>query len=614
MINYPLNVTIDTNIFEANKFDFGRDSTMSLLVKNVKNGKIKLVLSNIVISEVEKHICRCVDDVCGKARRLRKEYLDILPEQYLADIGMGIYVQISDKEKVHQRAKDVFAKFLKDCRVERLDASGINIEEILEDYFAVRPPFENSEKKRKEFPDAFVAKEIRKRFGNDDVVAIVSQDKGFKKACTNSKNHLFFSSLGELFNALSENEGYTVAFEEIERNSNSIIQKIRSMIDDRYIEVHGLSYDQNGCVEGYDYDETYLEYCYLSGMRIHTIDDIDGEVITASIWVHGNMDVNCYFEDFENARWDSEEKEYACVEVRHILESHNTKFACRIELDSKTKEIRVLPFKIVLGSESRKSRTEINDEQEALYKEIENADREELGFLPLSQYSDMLEETLNESSMARSIVELFERYNEILSSYEELAILYDEVHTQIKDNMEERDAKAFITALSSEKSIPIDFDEKDTDEILDEIINLLDDKINMISERIERKLPDYIEYGKNISILGANSRVYTLSFDELQGIPEAGSEEQIEISLLSDKEELAKGYVKLIVGYLDFDEDGGASDGIEDSIDFFVDDVLMTLKDLISDVKEEFFNEQKLANTLKDCMKKRSTNINHEIE
>ena len=67
MIKYPLNVTIDTNIFEANKFDFGTDSTMRLLVKNVQNGKIKLVLSNIVISEVEKHICRRVDDEIGRA-------------------------------------------------------------------------------------------------------------------------------------------------------------------------------------------------------------------------------------------------------------------------------------------------------------------------------------------------------------------------------------------------------------------------------------------------------------------------------------------------------------------------------------------------------------------
>lgn len=604
MIKYPLNVTIDTNIFEANKFDFGTDSTMSLLVKNVQNGKIKLVLSNIVISEVEKHICRCVDNVCGKARKLRNEYLDILPEQYLTDIGMGIYVQIPDKKTIHQRAKDIFAKFLVDCKVERLDTGSINLEEILEDYFAVRPPFENSEKKKKEFPDAFIAEEIKKRFGSDEIVAIVSQDDGFKKACTNSKNHLFFSSLGELFNTLSKNEEeYIAALELIKNNNDSIIQTIKGMIDDSCVEVHGLSYDQDGIADGYDYDETYLEHCYLSGMRLHTIDDIDEDIITASLWIHGNVAVNCYFKDFDNAPWDSEEKEYVWVEEKHILEKHNVRFACRIELNSKTEEIRVLPFKIVLGGDSRKNRVEINDEQESFYKELEDMDREELGFLPLSQYSDMLENDLNESRMAQTILKLFEQYNEISSSYEELAILYDEICAQVKSKMEEDDAEAFFTTFLFEKNIPIDFIEKDTDKLPDEIKKWLDDKFEMVSERMERKLPDCIEYGENISILGTNCRVYTLSFDDLHGTLETGSEEQIEVSLLSNKEIIARGYVKLTVGYLDFDEDGGAADGIEDSIDFEVDDVLDALKDLISDLKEELVNEQELANSFANCLK-----------
>ena len=604
MIKYPLNVTIDTNIFEANKFDFGTDSTMSLLVKNVQNGKIKLVLSNIVISEVEKHICRCVDNVCGKARKLRNEYLDILPEQYLTDIGMGIYVQIPDKKTIYQSAKDVFAKFLEDCKVERLDTGSINLEEILEDYFAVRPPFENSEKKKKEFPDAFIAEEIKKRFGGDEIVAIVSQDNGFKKACTNSKNHLFFSSLGELFNTLSKNEEeYIAALELIKNNNDSIIQTIKGMIDDSCVEVHGLSYDQDGIADGYDYDETYLEHCYLSGMRLHTIDDIDEDIITASLWIHGNMAVNCYFKDFDNAPWDSEEKEYVWVEEKHILEKHNVRVACRIELNSKTEEIRVLPFKIVLGGDSRKSRVEINDEQESFYKELEDMDREELGFLPLSQYSDMLENDLNESRMEQTILKLFEQYNEISSSYEELAILYDEICAQVRNKMEEDDAEAFFTALLFEKNIPIDFIEKDTDKLPDKISKWLDGKFDMVSERMERKLPDCIEYGENISILGTNCRAYTLSFDELHGTLEAGSEEQIEVSLLSNKEIIARGYVKLTVGYLDFDEDGGATDGIEDSIDYEVDDVLDALKDLISDLKEELVNEQELANSFANCLK-----------
>ena len=366
MIKYPLNVTIDTNIFEANQFNFGTDSTMSLLVKNVQNGKIKLVLSNIVISEVEKHICQRVDSICGKARKLRKEYLDILPEQYLTDIGMGLYVQIPEKEPIHQSAKEVFEKFLDDCKVERLDTSSIKLEEILDNYFAVLPPFENSEKKRKEFPDAFIAEEIKQRFGNDEIVAIISQDKGFKKACCDSKNHLFFSSLGELYNTLSKNEEeYDAALELIKSNCDSIIQTIKGMIDDGCIEVRGLSYDKDGIAEGYDYSETYLEHCHLSGMRLHTIDDIDGDIITASLWIHGNMAVNCYFEDFDNSPWDPEEKEYIYVDVKHILEKHDARFACRIVLNRKTNELRVLPFKVILGEDSRKSREIINDEQEA---------------------------------------------------------------------------------------------------------------------------------------------------------------------------------------------------------------------------------------------------------
>lgn len=608
MIKYPLNVTIDTNIFEANKFDFGTDSTMRLLVKNVQNGKIKLVLSNIVISEVEKHICRRVDDVCGKARKLRKEYLDILPEEYLADIGMGVYVQIPDKDTIHKNAKDIFAKFLEDCKVERLDTASINLEEIMEDYFAVRPPFENSEKKRKEFPDAFIAEEIKKRFGSEEIVAIISQDDGFKKACTNSKNHLFFSSLGELFNMLSKSEEeYTAALELIKSNTDSIIQTIKYMIDDSCVEVHGLSYDKDGIADGYDYDETCLEYCHLSDMRLHTIDDIDGDIITASLWINGHMAVNCYFEDFDNACWDSEGKKYAFVEERHILEKHNVRFACRIELNSKTEEIRVLPFQIVLGGDSRKSRVEIDDEQDALNRELEDEDREELGFLALSQYRDMLENNLNESSMEKSMLELFEQYNAISSNYKELAILYDEICSQVKCKMTE-DAEACINAFSFEKRIPIDFSEKDTDKVLNKIREWLDSKYDTVSERMEKILPDCIEYGDNISIFGTNCKVYTLSFGELRGTPEAGSEEQIEVSLSLDKKILARGYVNLTVGYLNFDEDGGASDGIEDSIDYEVDDVLDALKDLISDLKEEFNNELELAHSLEKCLENKMRN------
>ena len=67
MIKYPLYVTLDTNIFDANKLDFGKESTLGLLVNYVEAGKIKIVLSNIVIKEVEKHVIKSSDSILHSA-------------------------------------------------------------------------------------------------------------------------------------------------------------------------------------------------------------------------------------------------------------------------------------------------------------------------------------------------------------------------------------------------------------------------------------------------------------------------------------------------------------------------------------------------------------------
>ena len=414
---------------------------------------------------------------------------------------------------------------------------------------------------------------------------------------------MFFNSLGELFNTLNKSEEeYAHAIEIIKSNDDHILCSIKEMIDDSCVDVRGLTYDRDGVVDGYDYDETFLDSYSLSGMKIHTVDDIDEDTITASLWIYGNMAVNCYCEDIDNAAWDSEEEEYIFVELKHILEKHNMRFPCRIELNKKTKKVRVLPFKIVLGQDSRKSRIEIDDEQENMYRDLEDAEREELGFLPLSQYADWLEDNLNESTMAQILFKLFERYNTISSGYEELASEYDEVITKIACHINEELGKKIITSLSFVNSIPIDFSEKDNTGLMDKIRRWLDCKYEFVSDKMERSLPDYIEYGENISILGAHNKVYILSFNELQGNPEAGSEEHIEVSLLSDNQVLAKGYVKLTVGYLNFDEDGGAADGIEDSIDYEMDSIFEALRNLLSDLEDEFGYEQKLIKTIKDSI------------
>ena len=61
--------------------------------------------------------------------------------------------------------------------------------------------------------------------------------------------------------------------------------------------------------------------------------------------------------------------------------------------------------------------------------------------------------------------------------------------------MGEDDTQAFITALSLEKSIPIDLSKKDKDDLLNVIREWVDDKIDMATKKMEGNLPDCIEYG-----------------------------------------------------------------------------------------------------------------------
>ena len=148
MLNYPIYVTMDTNIFDAAKYDFSKSSTLSLLIKYVQNGKIKLVLSEIVIKEAQKHIGEQVKKICGISRRLRSEALKESTEHLINYVGLSrLLEQNTDKSTLTLKAVEMFNNFLEQTNTEILKTDLINLDEIIDDYFEIRPPFEAGEKK-----------------------------------------------------------------------------------------------------------------------------------------------------------------------------------------------------------------------------------------------------------------------------------------------------------------------------------------------------------------------------------------------------------------------------------------------------------------------------------
>lgn len=191
MIKYPLNVTIDSNIFFENNYDLGEESTLSHLVSYVEKGKIKVFMSNIVVNEILRQIKNKAYGIRAIINNSRKELRGKYPESLIKSVDMGHLLKRIDRDEMALKAQSSLNEFLKKLDVTYLDNSGVDVEKIFCDYFSFNPPFEDNNEKRKEFPDAFITAQIRMRFKDGEKLAIVSKDNGFKKACGTQSGYIF---------------------------------------------------------------------------------------------------------------------------------------------------------------------------------------------------------------------------------------------------------------------------------------------------------------------------------------------------------------------------------------------------------------------------------------
>ena len=609
MFKYPLAVTIDTNILDAAKYDLGDGSTLQLLKNYVDDGIIKVVLSNIVVRESKKHLAKQVNKACGIARKLRAEVLQESTEYLINYVGLSRLLEISkDKDALIQKSEELFDNFLTDINAEILGIDLINLESIIDDYFEINPPFEDGEKKRKEFPDAFIANQIRKRFGEAEDVAIVSNDNGFKKACKEAPNHFFFGSLGALFDAINKEkeEAYAETINVIKelqfRIAHTLIEYIKS---NENIEVRGLSYDKDGVETGFDYDESYLHNVSNIAFRVDSVDEMTDKYSKVTLLCKADISADCYFEDYANAPWDSETKEYVFVETIKMREEHTSRFECRIEVDRETKSYKIFPFTIILDDDSRKDRYELEKQSVVNYEqEIQDMDRVQLGFTPLGSYESYLEEALPDSKLSNEIIERFEKINQLHCKFEDHSIIYDSLLEELDNSDPRYIIKSIYPKLLGISDIPHITDiESIEDREIEEIKNWINSKCEIASKISEDDtLPDTLNFGESIIIKGVDNSELSFTIDEIEISPTEGSEEIIDIYLCNSKGERISGYIKLIVGYLNFDEDGGASDGIEEDIEYEFDEILKEIDSYISEQDSIVEAEAKIVEIIKTVL------------
>lgn len=609
MFKYPISVTIDTNILDAAKYDLSEGSTLQILSDYVKDGTIKVVLSNIVVREAKTHLAKQVNKICSIARNLRTEVLQASTEHLVKSIGLSRLLELEkDKKSLVGKSEELFDNFIKEIKAEVLSTDLINLDLIIDDYFKINPPFEEGEKKRKEFPDAFIAEQIRNRFGDTEIVAIISNDKGFKKACQQASNHLFFDSLGQLYDAINKEkaayaETQNVIKELQFRISSAVFEYIKTNDN---IEVRGLSYDKDGIASGFDYNEFCLQSVSIPSFHIHSVDKMSDTSSTVTISCNAEFIVDCFFEDYDNAPWDSETNDYFFVDTIRMREKHNARFGCRIEIERNEKTFKLFPFMVVLGGDSRKERYEVKDHPDSdLNQEIQDMDRESIGFRPLGSYETYLEEHLPESSMSDEIIDKFEELKALYSEFEDFSGTYDSLLEHLKDA---DDARKIIKAISKSLIELSDFpkvknEDNIEDEELDRIKEWVNQKEDIASVIAAQTLPDVLNYGESVDINGVDGSKIIFSIDKIAICPTEGSEEVIDVFLSNENGKFATGYIKLTIGYLSFDEDGGASDGLEDDIEYNYAEILEHIQSYITNQEEKVKRENTIVKIIENALK-----------
>ncbi|PIF06769.1 PIN domain-containing protein [Candidatus Pantoea floridensis] len=195
-------VFIDTSAYQAKRFLFGHYD-LARLETMVTEGKIHLLVTDVIRSEIEAHIIKFADDAVSQLKRFQKvgAFLRVADES----TGGGLFAKVN-AEEVLAEAMAKFRALMDNGLTEQISVSIVDPAQIFRDYFSAAPPF-HREAKKSEFPDAFslaaVDKVARDRHHR---VYIISADGDMKAVADRNPNFIHLEKLEHLLNLVNRND------------------------------------------------------------------------------------------------------------------------------------------------------------------------------------------------------------------------------------------------------------------------------------------------------------------------------------------------------------------------------------------------------------------------
>lgn len=289
------NVFIDTSIFVSENFSVN-GTKFETLIGLAQNEQVFVKSTEITIREIEVKIKEAVQDAEKAIVQTRKK------ARILRNLGpKSEYKRVFDvfpTERIVNRIKKQFKSYLKKSNTKILQALKIRPNCVFDKYFNNEPPF-GSEKKKSEFPDAFMLFALEKWCEqNGQNIYVITKDNDMKAACTCSERLLYIPTLQEFLElVLRNNLALTkLIHQRFAKNQDKIKSIVKEKVQDLWIWLE----DQDG-----EATITSVYEVILGNESIIKMSDFSATVeFDATI----SFQAEISYDDLDTASYDSEEK------------------------------------------------------------------------------------------------------------------------------------------------------------------------------------------------------------------------------------------------------------------------------------------------------------------
>ena len=330
-------VFIDTSVFKANNY-FSDTSKINKLEELASKGRISIVLTSITKTEIIRHLTKDIESARKSVRKRDNEVLRNIK-------GTDRYFSALDNLDAEKVATEKVNTFIKRSEAYVIDLKYCkDIEAIFYKYFKQEFPF--SEKKQKEFPDAFALAALEgynRNSGNKIIVLSTDPDmlnyRSDKLICKDYKKYIS--------GKISEDIDLSVLYAELDVYSKRLKDKLKNDIEN-FLDDKSLYFDriENGDLHNIDVKDIQVEF---NSSDVY-VDEINDQFIEFELEIHVDYKVGISYDDYTNAIYDNEDKEWYGSEytLEDIIASGSTIVNLEFEKNTKDFEIKEADYSDLL--------------------------------------------------------------------------------------------------------------------------------------------------------------------------------------------------------------------------------------------------------------------------